>query len=210
VGTPPSVGRTGAVPEWDTDVVFGGWPIAQAVDAAIEAAGPDVRLHSFHGYFLRPTRPAAPLEMEVEPIRDGRSSATRRVTSTQHGAEVLVGMCSYHVAEEGDDDALQPPLDLPSPEEPPVEEGTDAFDVVHLGATDQREDGTYESTRRSWYRFRGQLDDDPDTHQVLGAQPRPGARVVLRPSRVPLHVDGPGDAAPADGRTSLTRLPGRR
>jgi acyl-CoA thioesterase-2 len=63
--------------------VFGGQIMAQALMAAGRTVPDTLRVHSLHGYFLRPGNPDVPVLMSVDRIRDGRSFATRRVVATQ-------------------------------------------------------------------------------------------------------------------------------
>ncbi len=94
--------------------VFGGLLVAQALISAsrtVEGAEP----HSLHGYFLIGGDPSAPIDYEVERMRDGRSFATRRCLAIQHGRPIFALTGSFHAPEPGLDHALEMP-DVPDPE----------------------------------------------------------------------------------------------
>ena len=57
--------------------------------------------------------------------------------------------------------------DIPLPREIEGFEAPFPFDIRELGATERREDGTYLSTRRCWFRTREPLPDDPAVHACL-------------------------------------------
>ena len=94
--------------------VFGGQIVSQALVAAartVEGAEP----HSLHGYFLIGGDPSAPIEYEVERMRDGRSFATRRTVAIQHGQPIFTLTSSFHAAEPGFDHGPEMPV-VPDPE----------------------------------------------------------------------------------------------
>ncbi|GLS21832.1 acyl-CoA thioesterase II [Labrys miyagiensis] len=91
-GTSPQVG-------WQR--VFGGLVISQALVAASRTVDAERRVHSLHGYFLRPGDPSVPIIYEVDRLRDGKSFATRRAIAIQHGQPIFSLSCSYHRYEEG-------------------------------------------------------------------------------------------------------------
>ena len=59
--------------------------ILVAAARTVEGAEP----HSLHGYFLIGGDPSAPIDYEVERMRDGRSFATRRTVAIQHGQPIF-------------------------------------------------------------------------------------------------------------------------
>lgn len=61
--------------------VYGGQVIGQALVAAQRTVGEERRVHSLHGYFMRPGDPENPIVYEVDRIRDGGSFTTRRVVA---------------------------------------------------------------------------------------------------------------------------------
>lgn len=98
--------------------VFGGQVAGQALMAAGRTTD-FLRPHSLHAYFLRPGKPAEPIEYAVERIRDGRSFATRRVTAFQ-GAEAIFSLsASFHRPEPGHAHQLPMP-GVPEPEACPT------------------------------------------------------------------------------------------
>lgn len=107
--------------------VFGGQVVAQALIAGQRTVPPDRVVHSVHGYFILGGDPKAPIQFDVEHVRDGRSFTTRRVVATQRREEIFILSCSFQVAEEGLDHETAPP-DCPSPEDTP-----DPRDFVALG-----------------------------------------------------------------------------
>ncbi|MFW2478739.1 MAG: acyl-CoA thioesterase domain-containing protein, partial [Lentimonas sp.] len=56
--------------------IFGGQVLAQCLMAANQTIAEEMNAHSMHAYFLRAGDPDAPIEFEVDPIRNGRSFAT--------------------------------------------------------------------------------------------------------------------------------------
>ncbi len=149
---------------WVHGRVFGGMVVAQALNAAMQTVPDDLQVHSLHGYFLRPTSPGSETAHVVDRVRDGRSFSMRQVTSAVEGKETFRMTCSFHVPEEGDSYQLPMAPGVPPPGDIEGFEGPFPFDIRELGHTERREDGTYESTRRCWFRAREPLPDDPAVH----------------------------------------------
>ena len=149
---------------WVGDRTFGGMVVAQALHAACQTVPPELEVHSLHGYFLRPTSPGSRSIHTVERVRDGRSFSVRHVTSAVEGKEVFRLTCSFHAPEEGDEYQLPMGPGIPPPDTIDGIEAPFPFDVRELGATEQRQDGTFLSTRRCWFRTREPLADDPAIH----------------------------------------------
>lgn len=95
--------------------VYGGQVLAQCVSAAVQTVPEERVVHSQHAYFLRPGKPAEPIEFFVERARDGYSFSSRRVVASQGGKTILVSSLSFQAPSRGDD--YQPPV----PEAPPPE-----------------------------------------------------------------------------------------
>jgi acyl-CoA thioesterase-2 len=152
---------------WGGDRTFGGMVVAQALHAATQTVPDGLDVHSLHAYFLRPSRARYPSIHTVGRVRDGRSFTTREVTTEMEGRTVFRMTCSFHQAEAGDEYQLPMPAGVPSADEIEGSEATFPFDVRNLGATPLRQDGTYESTRRCWFRTRGRLPDDPALHACV-------------------------------------------
>lgn len=99
--------------------VFGGQVIGQALMAATRTVK-DRFAHSLYGYFIRPGDPSVPIIYEVDPARDGRSFATRRVVAIQHGRPIFTMSASFQIDEEGFDHQMDL-TDVPQPEDLPSE-----------------------------------------------------------------------------------------
>ena len=106
-GTSPKVG-------WQR--VFGGQVIGQALVAAQRTVEAERKVHSLHGYFMRPGDPENPIIYEVDRIRDGGSFTTRRVVAIQHGHAIFSMSASFQIEEGGLEHAIDMP-DIPRPEE---------------------------------------------------------------------------------------------
>ena len=152
---------------WGGDRTFGGMVVAQALHAAVQTAPGGMNVHSLHGYFLRPTVPGARTTHLIEHIRDGRSFSTRGVTSLVDGKETFRMTCSFHAPEDGDEYELAMGPGIPPPNEIEGFEAPFPFDIRELGATEKRDDGTFRSTRRCWFRTREGLPDDPALHACV-------------------------------------------
>ena len=96
--------------------LFGGQVVAQCLLAAYETVEDHFTAHSMHCYFLRAGDASVPIELEVDPIRNGRSFCTRRVVARQRGEAIFNTSISYHVEEEGMSHSLDMP-EVISPEE---------------------------------------------------------------------------------------------
>src|SRR5579859_177949 len=106
----------GRSPDETRQRVFGGQVAAQGLVAAGRTVPPDRPVHSLHAYFIHPGDTTVPLIYSVEPVRDGRSFSTRRVSAIQHGRTIFVMSASFQRHEEGISHAsAMPPV--PPPEE---------------------------------------------------------------------------------------------
>ena len=88
--------------------VFGGQVLAQSVIAAgrtvndlDDASGHPRRIHSLHGYFLRPGKPDHRIRFAVQRLRDGHSFSVRRVQAIQNGVPILSMITSFQTDAEG-------------------------------------------------------------------------------------------------------------
>ena len=81
--------------------VFGGQVLAQCVMAAgrtmadVDDGDGPRRIHSLHGYFMRPGDDTKPIRFAVERMRDGHSFSTRRVHAIQDGLPILSMITSF-------------------------------------------------------------------------------------------------------------------
>jgi acyl-CoA thioesterase-2 len=96
---------------------FGGQVAAQALVAAgTTVEEPGRRVHSLHGYFLRPGRTTDPIVYLVDRLRDGRSFTTRRVRAVHYGETIFAMSSSFAVDEPGVEHQRSMP-EVPGPED---------------------------------------------------------------------------------------------
>ncbi len=86
----------GASAQKGRERVYGGQVVAQALTAANRTVDANHRLHSLHGYFIRPGDETRPIVFDVDRIRDGRSFTTRRVVARQSGGAIFNLSASFH------------------------------------------------------------------------------------------------------------------
>ncbi len=101
--------------DWPNRHVFGGHILAQACEAATSTISDEFHLHGFHSYFMRPGNAERSVIYDVDPIRDGRSFATRRVVAIQDGEAIFALSASFHRGEGGVSHQINMP-DVPPPE----------------------------------------------------------------------------------------------
>jgi acyl-CoA thioesterase II len=171
----------GSSPTVGPQRVFGGQVAGQALVAAGRTVDPARRVHSLHGYFVRPGDPAEPIVYAVENIRDGRSFSVRRSVALQHDKPIFFMSASFHRDEEGLDHQGKAPLDVPPPDEVPTMADRLAkyperlgiwariprpIDVRYVGEPGwvRPGDRPSEPQQRVWMRFDGVLPDDPLLH----------------------------------------------
>jgi acyl-CoA thioesterase II len=148
--------------------IFGGHIASQALRAASLTVGPELSVHSAHAYFLRPGRPGEPLHLDVRRLRDGRTSATRQVTTIQAGVPIFGLMASFHAADEGDDWQASMPVDAPDPDD--IDPATSFLGQMWGSRTlDVRgihpwQPGTPPTIHPVWLRSRASLPNDPSLH----------------------------------------------
>ena len=168
----------------DSEHVFGGQVLAQALTAAYRTVKPEHELHSMHAYFLRAGDWKKQILYDVDRIRDGRSFSTRRVAAIQHGRAIFSLSCSWHRREEGLNSTLPMP-DVPPPESlrddrdvyaaiakkfPDVArfsfrfEAIESRQVERIHMLDTTEHPPFKHT---WLRSRDRLPDDPEVHIAL-------------------------------------------
>jgi acyl-CoA thioesterase-2 len=166
--------------------LFGGLVAAQAAMAAMATvdspregaeAGPAIRLHSIHAYFLRPGSYDRPIRFVVDRIRDGRSFTTRRVVAHQAGEAIFNMSASFVRPEEGMSHQrpmpeVGPPDGLPEWKTlrhrslglPEPEVFDDPIEVRVLDPSEFEDDRPRDPVRSVWLRTRGSLPDDPALH----------------------------------------------
>ena len=168
----------------ETEHVFGGQVLAQAIAATFRTVEAAHQLHSIHAYFMRPGDWNIPSLYEVDRIRDGRSFTTRRVTAIQHGRAIFDMALSWHRAEPGISHTVPMP-DVPPPEalrgdrEAYLEFARENPELSHYAfrfeAIDSRQveriplsdDGAHPPLRHSWLKARDPLPDNPEVHLAM-------------------------------------------
>lgn len=84
--------------------LFGGQVLGQSLSAAVQSLPEgDWLPHSLHAYFLRPGTVTEDITFVVDPVRDGRSFATRQITAVQNERPILSMMASFQHPEAGFD-----------------------------------------------------------------------------------------------------------
>lgn len=96
--------------------VFGGQVMAQAISAAKETVQRDLRVHSFHSYFLRPGKTDQAIIYDIERLRDGKSLSVRRIKAIQNGQPIFYMTASFKAKEGGFEHQDKMP-DAPDPED---------------------------------------------------------------------------------------------
>ncbi|MEI2712924.1 MAG: acyl-CoA thioesterase II [Nocardioides sp.] len=199
----------GRQPQTDRQRVFGGQVAAQALVAGVRTVDPAYTVHSLHSYFLRPGDHAVPIIYDVDPLRDGRSFATRRVVARQHGRPIYYQTANFQKVEVGLDHQE------PMPDVRPPEQSVDISSLVRQrgpgeaaefarewGGLDVRyvgtsrlglpEDPAHPARVQVWIRVNGDLGDDPLHHQA--AFTYASDLTLLGASLVPhdLYISSPG------------------
>lgn len=158
---------------------YGGQIAAQSLMAAGRTVDdPTRRIHSLHGYFLRPGHTKESITYLVDRPRDGGSFSTRFVRAVQNGETIFMMTASFALDDDGPIHQFSPPADVAPPEVVnvpiPLPEHLNGADPMELdypdshiiglrmvGADDAVElvDGRYE--RMAWVRIEEPLPDDP-------------------------------------------------
>ncbi len=169
----------------ESEHVFGGQVLAQAIAAAYRTIGEQRQLHSIHAYFLRPGDWNAPILYEVDRIRDGKSFTTRRIAAIQHGRAIFSMSSSWQRDEPGLEHSVPMP-DVPSPESlrsdkeayaqiaktrPEVQRFAYRFDAIDsrqvenilMGNTSQM----HPPYKHTWLKTRDPLPDNPEVHLCM-------------------------------------------
>ncbi|WP_040160920.1 acyl-CoA thioesterase [Nigerium massiliense] len=163
---------------------FGGQVLAQALSAMYDTVDDGRICHSLSGYFVRPGSTHAPLEYQVQRVRDGGSFSTRRVVCSQNGQDLCMTSASFKAPEDGLEHAVQA-FEPPAPPEmcPSLmdvlavrssrvveewEREWAALDVRYADSslTNPTEQGA--SPRLLvWVKTAGRLGDEPRAHQQM-------------------------------------------
>ena len=167
----------GVSPQDDRQQVFGGQVAGQALVAAARTVE-DRSVHSLQAYFLRPGDISAPLVYLVERVRDGRSFATRRVTTIQHGQPIFAMSASFQRQEEGFEHQTGLPAGIPDPEDlkawmwpntPVDDEGLPKrpIELRYVTGSPSLDGQAREPRLQAWLRVAGDLPDDPVLHTCM-------------------------------------------
>ena len=163
--------------------IFGGQVLAQSPNAANRSVDSERVAHSLHAYFIRPGNPKKQIVFEVDPVRDGRSFATRRVVAKQDGKPIFSTSISYQTPEDGLEHQAELP-DVPPPEGVATdfehwtrmaERHPDRFDPPMAPAIERRvikrrdylDPQPEDPVQHMWMRAAGELGDDPIRHQTV-------------------------------------------
>ncbi|HVV77633.1 MAG TPA: acyl-CoA thioesterase domain-containing protein [Mycobacteriales bacterium] len=157
--------------EWHQRSLFGGQVAAHALRAAQLTVEADHRVHSLHGYFLRPGKDDAPTDLQVDRIRDGKSFTTRTVVARQDGEAIFNLTASFHKDEDGGVFATAIDPEIPHPDDLLTAESS-RFDRMGVESPFERLDvpgysfrsASEEPRRAMWIRIRASLPDDPALH----------------------------------------------
>lgn len=162
--------------------VFGGQVLAQCVVAASRTVDDELRVHSMHGYFLRPGDPDKPITFTVDRIHDGRSFAARRTQAFQQGEPIFSMIASFQREEEGLEHFVPMPEGIAVPEDLPAIEDLMSFEhpmtrrlisdrpveVRHVTAPIYlTPDSQHTSSQALWIRIRRPIGDDPTLHAAV-------------------------------------------
>lgn len=163
--------------------IFGGQVLAQSLNAAIRSVEGSRVAHSMHAYFLRPGNPEKQIVFEVDPIRDGRSFATRRVVAKQDGVPIFNTSVSFQFDTPGLEHQTEMP-DAPAPENlktddefweelrksNPERYGSPLAPAIERRVINRRDYSNpepSEPTQMAWFRTLSTIDADPALHQVI-------------------------------------------
>ncbi|AIC47381.1 Acyl-CoA thioesterase [Rhodoluna lacicola] len=159
--------------------VFGGQVLAQSLVAATRTIE-NRKVHSMHGYFLRPGDINLPIKFSVDRLRDGRSFSTRRVQAFQKDEAIFSMIASFQVHDPGLEHQDDFPTDVPDPESlpsaadvmgdnphPVAQYWSKArpFDMRHVGSPIYfKVEGKPVAHQAVWLKALGDLPDQPELH----------------------------------------------
>ncbi|WP_227368928.1 acyl-CoA thioesterase [Halomonas sp. M20] len=146
--------------------LFGGQVLGQALSAASQTVDPIRRVHSLHGYFLRPGDAKRPVIYQVDRVRDGGSFTTRRISAVQNGKTIFFCSASFQGEEEGlshqstmpeaarPDELMASGIKVMNFKSHPIE-------FLHFP------DDEAVARKRLWFRLAGELPDDAILNRYL-------------------------------------------
>jgi acyl-CoA thioesterase II len=162
--------------------IVGGHIAGQALMAASMTA-PGRTPHSIHVYYVRAGDARYPVDLEVDPARDGGTLSTRQVTARQDGQILLEAIASF-TGPVASLEYQQPIPDVPDPDGlPPVQEQlapyadelgghwvrAQPFDLRYIDPPPRiaLEAATPSPRMRMWWRPGAPVGDDPVLHSCL-------------------------------------------
>ena len=154
---------------------FGGHIAGQALVSAVRTVDPAYRVHSLHGYFLRPGDATKPAVYLVDRPRDGSSFCTRRVNAVQNGEVIFSMGASFQTEQEGIEHqdhmpVTPPPDDLPDfhSKEFGFSQGRIAqfaeWDIRRVPRDQLTEVPGKVCQQQVWFKHRDPMPDDPLLH----------------------------------------------
>ena len=165
--------------------VFGGQVMGQALSAAKYTLDENRPIHSFHSYFLRPGDVNKPIIYDVENLRDGKTTSTRRIKALQHGKPIFYMTASFQQSNSGFEHQAPMP-DVAGPngllsEEQRIRALADylpasvkpqllaeqPIDMRQVNYVDPLQPVPAEPLRYIWLKAKGTLPDDPRIHKYL-------------------------------------------
>jgi acyl-CoA thioesterase-2 len=165
--------------------LFGGQVLGQALSGASKTVEAARRVHSLHGYFLRPGDASLPVVYTVDRVRDGGSFTTRRVVAIQKGQPIFTMMASFHAEEPGVTHQAKLP-EVPGPDGLPTDIellrrhadripervrekflGDKPIEMRPVTPFDLFARQPTEPIKYVWFRANGELPDDPQVHRYL-------------------------------------------
>jgi acyl-CoA thioesterase II len=170
----------------ESEHVFGGQVLAQAIASAYRTIDDARQLHSIHAYFLRPGDWNAPILYQVDRIRDGKSFTTRRIAAIQHGRAIFSMSSSWQKHELGLEHSVPMP-DVPGPKSlrsdkeayadfakirPEVKRFAYRFDAIDSRQVENilmMAPGNVARPpyKHTWLKTRDPLPDDPEVHLCM-------------------------------------------
>ncbi|GAA5208459.1 acyl-CoA thioesterase II [Microbacterium kyungheense] len=161
--------------------VYGGQVLAQSIVAASRTLPEDRKVHSMHGYFLRPGDSTKGITFSVDRIHDGRSFSTRRTQAYQEGVPIFSMIASFQDEDPGVEHQAPMPSGVPHPDDlPDVEAHLDGLHPMSKRFFTDRPvelrhipspiytavEGPRRSDQLVWMRVRRTIPDDPATHRA--------------------------------------------
>lgn len=153
---------------------FGGHVAAQALVAATRTVGDDKKVHSLHGYFLRPGNAAQETVFVVDRVRDGRSFTTRSVSAIQNGKTIFTMEASFHIRGDKGPEHSDTMRTVPDPElvpahnlpyaPPELLEEWSLFELRIVEPKDYDHNKYAASQQVVWFKSKAPLPDDETFH----------------------------------------------